>query len=724
MSKSQFVTSAPYRLLGVIAFYALILATSSSCKKNSADVAESSKIDLSGYHESAGMVVPSPPLINGQFDQGDKGWDLQTPFRVEAQGGLNQTGALFCEKAETSSKVFFAVQEVPLLKNVTYRLSAQVKTENCRGTYPAWNAATLAVYYYKDGKFVGGGGSPTSPEMEKPLAGTRDWTRREVMFTVPAGITSGKIQLFMTAEGAGKIWFDDIAITPETLPPTAFLVRPTADRFLPTDGSFAIRWDNLGLQKEAPSVSAWVRILADGKVVKSGIFPLQGALTMGQLGSLPEGSFTLEATLLDTKEKQILHRQSFPVTCKAATAGGPHAVRVDNRGRTFIGEKPFMPIGLFTLQFDPQMLDRIARSPFNTLLPYTSLTMEYPPEAVLGSGAPRPAVGPGYLPGVRAAMDACQERGLKFIYCIDSWPRTVAERELTPSPEGKIENKKLMELSATLVDSLKDHPALLAWYTADEPSPAVAPGLARFNHWLRQRDPSHPSYAVYMHFNDLAKFTASADIMGVDPYPIMDRKETMSVVDTAMRGAQSALGTVPGEGLPLWGTVQAHNVGLYTPGARVNKEILSKTNRLTPTEEDMRAMSLRMAIGGARGFIFFCYSDLLSPSVASEFEQRWADHCRVGELLRELQPFLYSDEKAPAITVKTLKGEVNAAAYQTADGKIRVLITGSGPGESEAEITVSGTDKLVSRFGNSEAMGDGSYRFKGTDICSDVLVGN
>ena len=47
--------------------------------------------------------------------------------------------------------------------------------------------------------------------------------------------------------------------------------------------------------------------------------------------------------------------------------------------------------------------------------------------------------------------------------------------------------------------------------------------------------------------------------------------------------------------------------------------------------------------------------------------------------------------------------------------------TGSGPGASETEITVAGTANLKARYGKTESLGGGKYRFKGTDICSDVL---
>ena len=684
--------------------------------------------DLSGYQKrGGGVVVPNPPVVNSQFDEGSKGWALPQGAEVKSSEGLNQTGALFMEVTNPGLQPM-ATQIVHLQPNTTYRFSVQIRTDDIKlqkvkadsnnvVSSGFWTGASICVEYAKDGKYAGG-----SYHVEG-VNGTSNWTRREGTLIVPAGIDSGTITLLIRKGSTGKAWFDDVSIVPEARSPVAYLIRPAANRFLPTDGSFAIRWDNLGFTENDPagSLTARVRLLSGNAVVKEGMFPLKGLLTTGTLGALPEGKYTLEATLVDPAEKQIWHQQSFSVACKDQSAGGPHAVRIDNQGRTFVGKDEFMPIGLYLQEVNPQILDVIAASPFNTVLSYRSLDMPIPQGASEAALAKPIIPGPGEerVKGVRLAMDACHERNLKYIFCLCPWPSMNAKEELESKEQAAKKNKARLAQSETLINNLKDHPALLAWYTADEPFPNLAPGLSRFREWLRQRDPFHPSYGVYMHFNELPLYVDSADIMGIDPYPIDENnRDSMTVVEIATR-AQSEIGTKP-----LWAVPQAHNLGTYGPDRKngnVSREALEQTGRIAPSEEDMRAMSLRMAIGGARGFIFYSYFDLVWPNVMPEFNQRWAELCRVAALLRELQPFLYSQEKAPELTLKTTTGKVNAAAYKTADGKVRVLITGTGPGASDAEITVLGCDNLRSRYGKTESLGGGKYRFKGTDICSDVL---
>lgn len=682
-------------------------------------------IDLAGYqNRGGGAGVPNPPLVNGQFDEGSKGWTLPKGAEVKSNEGLNQTGALFMEVTNPGFQPM-AVQNVPLRPNTTYRFSVQIRTEDCKvlkGTPGFWTGASICVEFARDGKYVGGSYHVAG------VNGTSNWTRREGTVVVPAGVDSGTITLLIRKGNTGKAWFDDVSIVPEAASPFAYLIRPAANRFLPTDGSFVIRWDNLGFTANDPAgnLTAWVRLMSGDEVVKDGLFPLKGMLTTGTLGVLPQGDFTLEAILVDPAKKHILHQQSFSVACKDSSAGGHNAVRIDNHGRTFVGKDEFMPVGLFLQEVTPDILDRIAASPFNTVLSYRSLDMPIPKGAAEATLAKPIIPGPGQerVKGVRLAMDACHERNLKYIFCLAPWPGMNAKEELESKEQATEKNKGRLAQSETLINNLKDHPALLAWYTADEPAPNLAPGLSRFREWLRQRDPFHPSYVVYMHFNELPLYADSADIMGIDPYPIENKHDSMTMVESATRGSQSAIGTKLAQGMPLWVVPQAHNLGTYgadRKNGNVSREALLQTGHISPSEEDMRAMSLRMAIGGARGFIFYSYFDLVFPNVMPEFDRRWAELGRVAALLRELQPFLYSEEKAPEITLKTTTGTVNAAAYKTADGKVKVLITGNGPGASEADITVADCDNLRSRYGKTESLGGGKYRFKGADICSDVL---
>jgi hypothetical protein len=388
-----------------------------------------------------------------------------------------------------------------------------------------------------------------------------------------------------------------------------------------------------------------------------------------------------------------------------------NAVRVDAKGRTYVDGKPYMPIGLYLYgQELTQRLGEIAASPFNCVMPYESLQLHF-------RGKPNQGI-----ESTREVFDACAAKGVRIIYSL----KDVYEnyrwlgREVCPAQWNGITGER--EIVEAIVKNFKDHPGLLAWYVGDEIPLGHASRVEERRRLLHQLDPWHPSWIVQDKFKEktLDEFVSCADVFGVDPYPIEGKESRdMRVVLSAMEQSREAMAPGAG-GLPLWVVPQAHNTGLYNPAINKDRETLLANSR-APNEEEMRSMSLLMTILGARGFVFYAYFDLIKPLALPDYEQRWKELCNVGTLLRELQPFLYSDETAPAVTVKTIQGTVNAAAYKTADGKVRVLVTGTGPGASEAEITVAGSANLQARYGKTESLGGGTYRFKGTDICSDVL---
>lgn len=87
-----------------------------------------------------------------------------------------------------------------------------------------------------------------------------------------------------------------------------------------------------------------------------------------------------------------------------------------------------------------------------------------------------------------------------------------------------------------------------------------------------------------------------------------------------------------------------------------------------------------------------------------------------------MEPFLLADKPAPEVKVDTEKGEVVAREFRDAEGNVRIIIAGVGPGESSAVITTTAPVKLKSIYGKCVALGDNKYRFTGTGICSDILA--
>ena len=136
-------------------------------------------------------------------------------------------------------------------------------------------------------------------------------------------------------------------------------------------------------------------------------------------------------------------------------------------------------------------------------------------------------------------------------------------------------------------------------------------------------------------------------------------------------------------------------------------------------------MVLLGAIYGAKWFCFYSYTTIMErqekfdPGSSRVF---WPRVCAVAKLLRGLEPWLLSLEKAPDVAIASKASSIVDARAFSSDGKLRVLVTACGPGKAEAVITVPGKTNLKSRFGNIRPLGDGKYLFCGDDICSDILM--
>ena len=134
-------------------------------------------------------------------------------------------------------------------------------------------------------------------------------------------------------------------------------------------------------------------------------------------------------------------------------------------------------------------------------------------------------------------------------------------------------------------------------------------------------------------------------------------------------------------------------------------------------------MPLLAAIHGARGFIFYSYFDLrnVDQFLPGSFEREWAKVKKMVAVMKELEPFILSTARPPAVTVKTMPaGAVQAAAMRDEKGNLRVIIVGVG-GQTRAIIKVDDKRPLRSRFGLTRRIGNGQYEFLADKVNSDIL---
>jgi len=189
-------------------------------------------------------------------------------------------------------------------------------------------------------------------------------------------------------------------------------------------------------------------------------------------------------------------------------------------------------------------------------------------------------------------MDAAARYGM---HCLPF----LRENAIVNSPQREAQLRQL-------ITRFKDHPGLGAWKGADEPEWGKQPiePLLRGYKLIKEVDPNHPLVLIQAPrgtVESLRKYNVTADIIGVDIYPVsyppgIHSLETNFHKGPGLVGDYTRLMAEVGEGrMPVWMVLQISWSGVLKPG---------KTLRM-PTFAEERFMTYQAIINGARGLIYF-----------------------------------------------------------------------------------------------------------------------
>jgi hypothetical protein len=653
--------------------------------------------------EQAGSA---PALENGNFELDGQGWNLGNGFTIEQGGGRSGTRALFFERTDVADKAY-TYQKINVVPGAKYRFSAWM-----RYTRPEGDAkgATLGMEFYDEGgKFIKGTYPPG-------LISADEWTKVESTAVVPDTAVSARLVLMIRKEQLGKAWFEDVELTSAEPMIQLNLISPAISTITPEKGlvRFNVYCEDPALRKRSDELTLRAEVIAGGNSLKTVTSPVSALRAQADLSGLPLGEAEVKLTLLDSKNSQTLSEKTVPLTVAAADRPIPaNACLIDAQGRAIVNGKPYLPVGLYIDNFIKEDLDRIGASPFNCIMPYHVMVGRF-------DKSQKPTI-----ETIRECLDYSHEKGLKVLFGTQ-WVHEGIRNAVTEWMGAKGET----EVITKVVETFKDHPALLAWYLCDELPVSMKDRLEKRRALVNRLDPFHPTWSVFYQNEDLPLYGGGQDVIGVDNYPVRFAD------DVQMKLVAKQMDAVDLTGLPTWVVPQAHNMATFEA-----KDAEDAKRFLDPTEDQMLSMSLYMAARGAKGFIFYAGNLLAmteevfyapnrnriknapAPQTEADFARRWAELSRVGSVLRGLEPFLLADKPAPEVKLEIEKGDVVAREFRDADGNVRLLIAGVGPGESQAVVTTTAPMPLASSNGKTVALGDNKYRFTGNDICSDILTG-
>ncbi|MFZ4779628.1 MAG: glycoside hydrolase family 2 TIM barrel-domain containing protein, partial [Terrimicrobiaceae bacterium] len=303
---------------------------------------------------------------------------------------------------------------------------------------------------------------------------------------------------------------------------------------------------------------------------------------------------------------------------------------IDKHGRLIVDGKPFFPLGMFWWEFKPEYLALFAESPFNCLLPYTSSN-------------------PDFEPWSEKELDLVSAKGLKVIWALHNLFGDNKACLVNVGIAGVNTREEERPAMEKMMKRFSSHPAIIAWYVADEPTGKQPERIRDHLQWAREIDPTRPAYTVFMPLpqTPLEYAMPELELFGVDPYPLPNRSALRKLIaelhpsrEIADLGGRSAL-HVP----------QAFHMGRYgtTPEAKAKQRF--------PTPDELRSIFWTEIACGANGLMGYALFELvamdteMAPAgdkqgamVREQFAARWQTVCNVAKEIRDRIPMLLSIE--------------------------------------------------------------------------------
>lgn len=350
---------------------------------------------------------------------------------------------------------------------------------------------------------------------------------------------------------------------------------------------------------------------------------------------VPEGITTLTCRLYSrTRPLAEAEVQVLRLPPKA------NEVKVDYRtGGLIVDGKPFFPFGVYTLFPAAEVAQEEAHHGFTHLAPYLGGI------DVLGERAHE----------VGALLDECAALGLRVHFDLGPWA-------------GRAEDDEKWELIRAIVQTYRDHPALLGWYLADEPDFQGIPAavLERAHRFVKNLDPYHPTSLVVGNPENAGRYAGACDIIMNDPYPIP------WAPIAAVGEATDRMVRETGGKLPVWVVLQAFG----------SQEVW----RREPLPAEARVMAYQALIHGANGIQCFIRRP---PIGAPRSRSLWGAYQELAAEVRALTPWLLSGEER--VEVRSASSSIHAAAWRSR-GEVLVLAANLENAAGRLRLSLPGCD--------------------------------
>ena len=571
---------------------------------------------------------------DGGFEEGGTGWNLPKPFwNVKKGAGFEGTSGLSFEVKEGQKIAWPVSGFFPVEGGLAYRLEAWQNTQAFKVT---GGKGTLKLYFMvfdKAGNALGSfGGAARAPDNSVRKDG---WYRVECFTRVlPAEAVKARLHIW-SYDGFGNAQIDNIIVRPEAVNPVDQLCC-SAYRSEAWEGkvSFSAAYCVNPLKHPDSELECVLDYAgAKGKAQALGTLSDSVATVTLPIESIAFGRNEVRLTVRRKDGMKVLGTSSCQFTREFS--GMPRKVTFDSLHRTIVDGKPFFPLGMYWGEITADDIATYTNGPFNCLMPY-----KRPDEKKL---------------------DICHAAGVKVIYPISGFFIDIDEAKTKQQAEA-INSKYIRDY----IRRYRSHPAVMAWYLADEVPAKYEPILAAKRAAVHEIDPDHPTWIVLDKPMDVRPLINGYDVIGMDPYPVgnnggRDRTEIGIAAGWARQAKIDTYGFKP-----MWHVPQAFDWGYYRN---------SETNRVDvrmPNYAEIRSMTWQAIAAGANGLVYYSFFDLLKRDKwpKSRTAGAWENVCKVAQEVKSFEPILLSGEEPPVVTGTTK--DICARAWRY-DGAIYLI---------------------------------------------------
>ncbi|MBE6367567.1 MAG: hypothetical protein E7052_06630 [Lentisphaerae bacterium] len=329
--------------------------------------------------------------------------------------------------------------------------------------------------------------------------------------------------------------------------------------------------------------------------------------------NIQPGILTVKCSI--DRQKNWVVRHEFYIAPRRKTGS---EVYIANNGNLFINGKPFMVRGFMGAYKD---FDDMQQAQCNTVHFYTLNRQD--------------------IPQIIERLDQCQKQGLYAI--LSPFYKTSAGffGVRRNGKEHPFFNALELERMSKLVEAIKDHPALLGYYTFDEPRGSEWIGeLAKTYDILKKLDPYHPVLGADNGAASCIELQKACDIIALDMYlnPAHNGEPLRPVSMILNAVEQINTNLLPGK-LLLY-VPQAYDVDSFMPADFVRKH-------RPPSAAESAATVFGSLAAGARGILAYKIGNksVVKPGVRHSNAGIYADEVLRKTYLEYLMPELARNEQ-------------------------------------------------------------------------------